>query len=83
MKALSKVCLIPSFEFFLLDSEALVTLQSPESMIYPYLRKTPYSNRVSSLLEKPVIAELRNGKVVFKQKPISLEQLSETLQGVT
>lgn len=60
-----------------------MTSQSPESMIYPCLCKTPYSNRVSSLLEKPVIAELRNGKVVFKQKPISLEKLSETLQGVT
>ena len=59
-----------------------MTLQSPESMIYPCLRKVPHSNRVS-LLEKPVIAELRNGKVVFKQKPISLEKLSETLQGVT
>ena len=60
-----------------------MTLQSPESMVYRCLRKAPYSNRVSSLLEKPVITELRNGKVFFKQKPISLEKLSETLQGVT
>jgi hypothetical protein len=31
---------------------------------------------------KTGIAELKNGKVVFKQKPHSFEKHSETLQGV-
>lgn len=31
--------------------------------------------------EKQSIVELKNGKVVFKQKPISLDKHSETMQG--
>ncbi|KAL0947089.1 hypothetical protein HGRIS_013230 [Hohenbuehelia grisea] len=32
--------------------------------------------------DKSNIVELKNGKVVFKQKPISFEKLSETMQGI-
>lgn len=32
--------------------------------------------------EKPSIVELKNGKVYFRQKPLSFEKQSETLQGV-
>ena len=31
--------------------------------------------------EKPSLVELKNGKVIFKQKPMSFEKLSETMQG--
>ena len=31
--------------------------------------------------DKVSIVELRNGKVIFKQKPISFEKQSDTLQG--
>ena len=43
------------------------------------------SNSDASLLQekqdKACIVELKNGKVVFKQKPISFEKQSDTLQG--
>lgn len=32
--------------------------------------------------EKPSLAELKNGKVIFKQKPVSFEKHSETMKGV-
>ena len=35
----------------------------------------------SLLQDKASIVELKNGKVVFKQKPISFEKQSDTLQG--
>jgi hypothetical protein len=33
--------------------------------------------------EKPPLVELKNGKLVFRQKPLSLEKLSETMQGAS
>ena len=35
----------------------------------------------SLLQDKVSIVELKNGKVLFKQKPISFEKQSDTLQG--
>ena len=32
---------------------------------------------------KPLLVELRNGKLVFKQKALSFEKMSETLQGAS
>ena len=32
--------------------------------------------------DKPTIVELRNGKLVLKQKLLSFEKMSETMQGV-
>jgi len=32
-------------------------------------------------LDKPSVVELKNGKLVLRQKPLSLEKLSETMQG--
>ncbi|KAH7924570.1 hypothetical protein BV22DRAFT_498652 [Leucogyrophana mollusca] len=36
----------------------------------------------STAVEKRAIAEIKNGKVVFKQKPVSFEKSSETLQEI-
>ncbi|KAJ7632455.1 chromatin assembly factor 1 subunit A-domain-containing protein [Roridomyces roridus] len=36
----------------------------------------------AGVTEKPSIVELKNGKVIFKQKPISFEKHSETLQEI-
>ena len=40
---------------------------------------------IQMLEEKPeriTVVELKNGKVVFKQKPLSFEKMSETMQGM-
>ncbi len=61
--------------------------QSPESksrrVLFCFAPQLNASNTAVENQEKHPIIELKNGKVNFKQKPMSLEKLSETLQGAT
>lgn len=55
--------------------------RSPESELDAFLSFGSDASLLQEKQDKASIVELRNGKVVFKQKPISFEKQSDTLQG--
>jgi chromatin assembly factor 1 subunit A len=50
-----------------------------------YMRGCSFKNKVdaqkSGGVRKSELVEIKNGKVIFKQKPLSFEKQSETMQG--
>ena len=55
----------------------------PESELDVLIRRDSSSDasRLQETQDKASIVELKNGKVFFKQKPISFKRQSDTLQG--
>ncbi|KAJ7098084.1 chromatin assembly factor 1 subunit A-domain-containing protein [Mycena belliarum] len=49
---------------------------------HPAPATSTYAPNAGEASAKPSLAEIKNGKVVFKQKPISFEKHSETLQEI-
>lgn len=47
---------------------------------YPNLHVSAPSSRADKA-DKPSLVELKNGKLVFKQKTLAFEKMSETMQG--
>ena len=38
--------------------------------------------KIAVKVDKQALVELKNGKVLFRQKPLSCEKMSETMQGM-
>ena len=70
-------------DYFSLLSESLS--RGPESELHVLIRENSSSDALllQKKQDKAFIVELKNGKVVFKQKPISFEKQSDTLQGIS
>jgi hypothetical protein len=61
-------------------------------VIHPHLlvslcRRSRGADETSSFLAerqaKPIDVDIKNGKVIFKQKPMSFEKMTETMQGTS